>query len=319
MLFERIPISCFVLLCSCHSVGVQVCYANASLSVLLSLSGFVDSLRERARGNGIVAQLWELRCLSSLSPNPVYIPDIVDRFSWTAPLQRSVDTPSAAPNNEIVGGDWKIGTQQDADEFITRLLQTIDGAVSGSVMTSPSKHMRIDVVATCTCTTCQHSSSMRQSEYRIPLCFRDNDNNGISIVDMFSREYSAQQVSLNCAACGSKTATRSYSICSLPVYVPILLSRFRSCGNGRYSKVNTRVYVSEHFKLPNTTSGEMYNLCAAVVHRGTREFGHYYSYIIQPDWAPKVLCCDNICSLSFRMFHEFMLWCDCVRVVVFSC
>jgi hypothetical protein len=265
------------------------------------------AVREHARvvRTGLSAQLWDLRCLSSFVRMPLLVPRIVTAFSWETILQRPVAngaSDSGGTTRTPDTGGWRIGTQQDANEFIVRLLQTIDNTTGRNIQ-SPSKNMKIDMDVTYTCTDekCRLTRTNRESMHHIVLRFV-NDPHDVSMEQMLRREFETAVVSLRCS-CSCDTATRSVSILPLPEYVQVMLSRFAFTPD-RNVKLNTRVAVPLQLNFA-WNQGADYRLCAAVVHKGTRSSGHYYSYIIQPDWAPNVILSgiDYGC-LSNRFFHS---------------
>lgn len=286
-------------------VGHAICYANASLSVLLSFTDFLISLQN---GHGISAQLWTLRCLASLTKNrPVFAPDVLNLFDWNAVLQRSSNpssnTVSSGHAPGTISSAWRLGQQQDADEFIGRLLELINVPFPNPE-SSPSRHMRVDldISDSCTDSRCQDLQTRTERTYRLNVGFR-NDEDDAPLVQMMLREVADTEIERNCA-CGCQTSKRRYSYRKLPVYLPIVLLRFKyDEEQKRNVKVNTRVDVPEELVLNengNSSLPVQYKLCAVIVHSGGASGGHYYSYLIEPDWAPTVSTTACKCHRMFR-------------------
>ena len=187
-------------------------------------------------------------------------------------------------------------SQEDAEEFLTSLLNAVSDSFSGNfgglpplqpqAWRNPAACMRGSTVQTCKCLTCKISSSPAETQFftlRIPL---PEGGAKASISDLVLDECSREEQltgdnMYDCSNCPIKTDGLKENWIETPPEILVLhLKRFKfSVDSGQTAKTMTPVDIENKITL-YCSNGETasYSLFSTVMHEGSGpNNGHYFS------------------------------------------
>lgn len=218
-------------------------------------------------------------------------------------------------NIKKISNLFGVGTQEDASEFFTTLLEHMAKAIKFSSSSSPNQfngavngkhnannkrsHTILDDIfafqfrSRITCSSCGRLSDTIEDTNIWPLEVKYVQDIRKGMLHFLKEEILDGENAYKCEKCGRKTrATKKYSIRSAPNILVVHLKRFDSSHVGKLSHY---VAYPETLQLPGLVnnnnsmglegggSGVQYKLYGVLVHLGyTSHSGHYYSYVRGP-------------------------------------
>ena len=188
--------------------------------------------------------------------------------------------------------------QNDASEFCDKLMAVIESQLTGSAEASALR--QIFGGATCQMKQwrcCGAIATTRAQPFVfLSLGIRDKASINDALADHFRPQEMTGDNAVWCDACGKKSPMRlQEAIASLPGLLLLHLNRFEVDfnNNNRVMKLNNRVAFPRRlsmreYTIPPVDGGpddedrdvdDAYELAGVVVHSGTAQSGHYYSFI----------------------------------------
>jgi ubiquitin C-terminal hydrolase len=180
-------------------------------------------------------------------------------------------------------------TQEDAEEFLTYLLNEIANSVTSE--RNPAYCMRGTSVQTCECLKCHHKSLVESPFFMWPIPLPSSCleiNGAVQLSNLFldscqlgesmkgENQYHCSQ--LECG--GMQDGHTHCTIQSAPDILGLHLKRFTSQGGDGTRKLMTTVNIDDTLQLfcaGEAESSIKYNLFSMVMHDGTRDKGHYFT------------------------------------------
>jgi len=174
-------------------------------------------------------------------------------------------------------GEFEFGIQQDACEFFTLLIDRLENIIGNNVseMIAGSMTHIIQSIDK------KHSTSKSEHFKVLPLMVEGSESLEQSISRLSDPEYLADGNGYIFDGMKTKTdAIMNCQIDKLPDILIIQLKRFQY-------DVNTwrRYKINNHFEFPENLSllEKQYRIQGIVIHEGSADYGHYYSYIKNGD------------------------------------
>ena len=176
-----------------------------------------------------------------------------------------------------------------------------------------------------TCKNCNYQSFKFEAFQTLSLQLPDNKNRNIDLSSCLNDFFKIEEIDdyFTCDCCKLKTkVTRQFKINKFPKILIIQLKRFKYINNfGGQKKIPIPVtypendldledYVSEYIHQKFNIDKPIYNLYAVNVHRGSINFGHYFS-IIKNNYNHKWTCYnDETCydECNPQNSNAYLLW-----------
>ncbi|KAG5176893.1 hypothetical protein JKP88DRAFT_333792, partial [Tribonema minus] len=265
----------------------NTCFLNATLQCLLYCPPLVQHLLNHKYGAPAAAQqAHHGRAQLNLVSN-------------TAAVARSSAYSAISPktivaNIRTIGKQFRPGRQEDAHEFLRKLVDSMAEAILRRHGVKANAPHRLDETTAINrvfggylrnqvqCTKCRYCSNTYELYMDLSL---DMVGNISSLEDALKRFQAVETLDSSnrwrCGGCKQKVCARKQlTIHTAPNALVLHLKRF---AYGRQStKIRRHVAYPEHLDLkvsgPEKRVG--YDLCGVVVHEGgTMQFGHYFAYI----------------------------------------
>jgi ubiquitin C-terminal hydrolase len=238
------------------------CYLNAVLQAFIhseSLRSWLDSKRGDFKESPIISALKEILDFARQEVNK--------GKSFKAERFRNA-VSSANSSNRTFG----YNAQQDAEEFITHLMDTLKTESSNSNM----DFVTIPIKQTTVCQICTEKNETPLPLVLLPLGIEKSSSVKEAISNFFSPEIRENH---RCTFCQQKTVETTHSIEDLPDLLIISLKRFAfSQATKKTTKIHTPILLDEEIALPSEISTNSFKLVSVVCHLGEYGYGHYVTY-----------------------------------------
>lgn len=193
------------------------------------------------------------------------------------------------------GNSVNVGVQMDIDEFFSMLFDKLEGLLSGRAEKNLLKDVYGGVlVQKIESKDCEHTSERDEGFFSIQCEVKDKKNIYESLQLYVEGEALDGENKYHCGECDGKvSAMKRTCIKELPKSLIVHLKRFdydrdsmqRVKLNDRFEfplMLDMRPYLDTYVSAGSgdmTPSGDLYRLNGIIVHSGTADSGHYYSYI----------------------------------------
>ncbi|CAD8185002.1 unnamed protein product [Paramecium octaurelia] len=170
--------------------------------------------------------------------------------------------------------------QHDAQEFLLFLISSLEDEINNFNKKQGQQHPKLpniiekylkgQTISEIICKNCSHKSSITEDFLTLSLAL--NKINSINqSLDEFLKDELIQDY--KCDSCHKKkTAIKKTRIIKLPQYLILHLKRFK------FFPKSNKIIQHVKFSLESTFCGIKYSLVGIIVHSGSLEQGHYYSY-----------------------------------------
>jgi len=207
--------------------------------------------------------------------------DIIDGM-WTPQSEPIVPEDLFSALQGVTGGaKYEIGVQQDAEEVLSDLINSLNDGFNAMVPTIPSDSFvnlfKVHFINQNKCTVCSSIVPHRESSIILWLSLFKSSRI-VSLEELLRLSYTSEQVieDVACDSCHVRHNAVSQTIIvdPLPAFLLIGLKRFEwSKETTCRRKVSTKVSIPSNLSL--TTNG-LYELSGLILHHGTRMYsGHY--------------------------------------------
>ncbi|GFH53986.1 hypothetical protein CTEN210_10462 [Chaetoceros tenuissimus] len=276
----------------------NTCYLNASLQVLFSLPDFLQDLDKlcsdiKSRSMDASAESSIPICSAMLS-----IGKDLGLISYLPGIESTTFADPSILRNEIEKKlpDFRVGQQQDAEEFMSCLIAILHEELKDATQNigidekslPTSTFFQIVIQLSRKCDSCGSSRSSHETFTRLALEVHDHDmsDNEWSVSKGLNKYFSDEKIEhFQCDECSNKTScTMCKTMVSRPKAIVVQLKRFAYNNNQmqkRSEKVApTREISLEKFVDENLVEGTRslftYGLTGVVSHLGrTPDSGHY--------------------------------------------
>ncbi|XP_071956868.1 uncharacterized protein [Antedon mediterranea] len=186
--------------------------------------------------------------------------------------QGTSEIKSAAKIRKLIGGDFAVGTQQDAKEFMDTLIQRCYPSHQNPFRFTMKNQFH--ALRTSHCSSCvQDPISDRSFSLHLPL-ENEKETTPVRLQEMINRYFSPSTVNKRCSKC-SNPSEQNFTVhkqfTESGPYLCIQLLRF----NNALKKMNHFVKGSFEIAVQNVN----YKLIAVINHQGLFHSGHYYSLL----------------------------------------
>lgn len=246
----------------------QSCYFNATMQCLASLEPLTTCLAQHAKKKGTCRQTY------------LYL---VNQMNNQENLNIS---PKELYKKITAKLGWK-GHQQDAEEFYSALMQRLFKNLSDNGKTQ--LHQTIYPTYQTTFWDIQTHSSIK-IDTPSPLIFLEITKNEPTLENCLNNYFGEERFThpnqWNCELCGLTDAQKQLQMISFPEILTLQLKRFQTDDTGKITEKN-RVAIRFPMNLKiraawvhglNEPQCPSYDLVGIVIHGGTLNGGHYWSY-----------------------------------------
>jgi ubiquitin C-terminal hydrolase len=277
--------------CGLNNVG-NTCFFNSALQSLMRCSVFINFIEKLHIDHELIKVFQEFIIEYKENSNKSMTPNKLVKYY------------------KILNKDYRIGSQDDADEVITLIIGKIDDIIKDEIKKNPEKNIvikgditldkmiaylfGITIRTTTKCMKCSNKSNYEVTEFKIRLPIKydnleENITNYSKIEEMTGDEQYA------CNYCKQKVdALKCDQIVRTPKYMHIQLKRFENNGVRR-NKITNDVKIP--FKL--NMNDNKYILRGFVHHMGSINGGHYiYNYNKDKDENNKNWICLDDSGIS---------------------
>ena len=300
----------------------NTCYMNAVMQCLNSLGSLVMYFKGG-------------EYLKDIHPGSKYDGTLANEISATFKTMNSTPGPiSLSSLKNLIGNlysPFKGFEQEDAHEFLIKLVELLFEDLSGAKMASPrSTPVNIDVYRgqadgkaskileilqgthriTILCRSCQYTTSSFEP-FNV-LSLSPSPTKKSNIKDLLRCYYGDTNIDYTCPACNKQGFSfQKYEIEKLPQVLIIHLKRFDVDKDGVRKNHQFVDFPLKNLKVCNGES--LYNLVSITNHYGTLSAGHYTSFCKLPSAGDWYKCDDSVItkmaasvksSSAYMLFYE---------------
>ncbi|RNA13776.1 Ubiquitin carboxyl-terminal hydrolase [Brachionus plicatilis] len=276
------------------------CYLNATLQCLAYTPPLSQWLVTRA--HSALCKFRQIKGFCSLCEVERIIYDIFNSNGCAKPN-------SLCYNIKKISAVFGVGTQEDASEFFTTLIESMAKSIKFSLnipnklslMSKKKANTILDDIfsfqfcSRITCSNCDRTSDTVESTNTWPVDVKYAQDIRKGMLHFLREEVLDGQNAYKCDKCGKKTrATKKYTIRTAPNILVIHLKRFDFSHGGKLSHyvsypetLNMKTFVPETGSMASNEKSLRklnYKLYGVLVHLGyTSHSGHYFSYVRGPN------------------------------------
>jgi ubiquitin C-terminal hydrolase len=190
-----------------------------------------------------------------------------------------------------------ITQQEDAEELLLKVVNGMDESllaskVAGEKSLRPSDALRIEKQQSITCINVNHTSTKKLNYFDLSVPIKGMQNLSQAIAAYFEPELLTGEEKYKCSQHGLQDAEKKMTITKFPRVLAVHLKRFSfDPETFQFRKIidpldiplqlNMRSYSDPEHVPADLTAG-LYNLSAVVMHEGSLEYGHYYTFAKVP-------------------------------------
>ncbi|XP_057380367.1 ubiquitin carboxyl-terminal hydrolase 17-like protein 6 [Daphnia carinata] len=257
-----------------YEIGLRnfgnTCYVNAILQVLFALPGFTDDLVSAFQ------QVENLPCFC------VLFAKIVDARKTGLSHAVNVNTQNFVENLWTLHPSYSVREQQDANEFLVRLIEQMKWALPPGPANPVESHFQCEMIEVYHCAKCGKKKKNVQKNTSICLPLSESSCNLEQCLEAYMAE---EERDLACSNCKATSMKISSKFRTLPSKLIMSVNRFSKDAKLAKHVVPPRVLDVRRF-MENTEDvlPSQYALTAQIVHIGeTKNFGHYVSHVYCED------------------------------------
>jgi ubiquitin C-terminal hydrolase len=272
------------------------CYLNASMQALFALKPFRDQILKEPNKDDLRGELSEL--FSKMSKHNGVRIEMENHYGKIKQKLENNKNPFAVQMDK---------TQQDAEEFLTAILDTITANDEIGI----KDIVQISFEESIECLECKNITKGQGflNILQIPItketlvdCIKD-----IKSEDMTGMEQRrCENTKADGAQCGKNDARKEVRLIALPRVLIVQLKRFTwDKKNERAKKIFDNVIYEDTLEIPNDIIGtdpkgvnKKYRLKAVVDHNGSCMGGHYTATVFDDSDKKWYICSDSTISLN---------------------
>ncbi|XP_046631995.1 ubiquitin carboxyl-terminal hydrolase 17-like protein 6 [Daphnia pulicaria] len=276
-----------------YDIGLRnidnTCYVNATLQALFALPGFTDDLVTAFEGTENLPHFASLLA-NMIAARKKGLPIEVDKIN-----------EDLVKNLWMLHPSYSVREQQDASEFLIRLIEHLKLALPAGPINPVESHFECEMIEVVHCTACGKKKKRAQKHTSICLPMPKDSRN----LEQCLEDYMAEEErELACSSCKATTSKISSKFRTLPSKLIMSVNRFSKEAKLAKHIVPPQVLDIRPF-LENLESQlpSEYTLAAQIVHIGrSKNSGHYVSHVYCEDGVWR--CYDDMSVLTVSIEDE---------------
>jgi ubiquitin C-terminal hydrolase len=274
------------------------CYLNASMQALFALKPFRDQILKEPNKDNLRGELSEL--FSKMSKHNGVRIEMKNHYGTIKQKLEINANPFAKQMDK---------TQQDAEEFLTAILDTITANDKTDTIAKETKNiLQFSFKESRKCAKCAYTTNKEgtMNILQIPIANKPLVDciNDIKSETMTGTEQPTCEQEVDSAQCGKNDARKEVRLITLPRVLIVQLKRFTwDKKNERAKKIFDNVTYEDTLKIPseicaNPRIVKTYKLKAVVDHNGSCMGGHYTATVFDESNKKWYICSDSTTSLN---------------------
>ncbi|KZS08839.1 Uncharacterized protein APZ42_027047 [Daphnia magna] len=257
-----------------YEIGLKnfgnTCYVNATLQVLFALPGFTDDLVSAFK------QVEDLPYFSGL------FAQIIAARKTGLSHAVNVSTQNFVENLWTLHPSYLVREQQDANEFLVRLIEHLKSALPPGPANPVESHFQCEMIEVYHCVKCGKKKKNIQKNTSICLPFSESSCDLEQCLEAYMAE---EERDLACSNCQATSMKISSKFRTLPSKLIMSVNRFSKDAKLAKHIVPPRLLdVRRFMENVEDVLPSQYALAAQIVHVGeSKHFGHYVSHVYCED------------------------------------